>query len=122
VVIRTLDSRSPGASSHEMTEAKVTAGPSRCSLLHENGACTQGGMVDPEEVRRRLEAKLPGARIEVANPGGDGEHLEVEVASAAFAGLGLVEQHRMVYAALGDLMPRIHALQLRTQAEGEGVR
>src|SRR5215469_3670744 len=71
-------------------------------------------MVDPEEVRRQLEAALPGARIEVANPAGDGEHLEVRVATAAFAGLGLVEQHRMVYAALGDLMPRIHALQLRT--------
>ena len=79
-------------------------------------------MVDPDEVRRRLEAKLPGARIEVANPAGDGEHLEVHVASPQFAGLGLVEQHRMVYAALGDLMPRIHAVQLRTEADAEGAR
>jgi len=79
-------------------------------------------MVDPEEVRRRLTAAMPGARIEVANPTGDGEHLEVRVASAAFTGLGLVEQHRAVYAALGDLMPRIHALQLRTEAEGEKNR
>jgi stress-induced morphogen len=79
-------------------------------------------MVDPEEVRRRLEASLPGARIEVANPSGDGEHLEVQVTAAAFAGLGLVEQHRMVYAAIGDLMPRIHAVQLRTQAGGEETR
>ena len=79
-------------------------------------------MVDPDEVQRRLEAELPGARIEVANPAGDGEHLEVRVSSTAFAGLGLVEQHRMVYAALGDLMPRIHALQLRTEAEREGTR
>ena len=90
-------------------------------MLHHGGACSQWCMVDPEEVRRQLEAALPGARIEVANPAGDGEHLEVRVA-AAFAGLGLVEQHRMVYAALGDLMPRIHALQLRTEAEGEGAR
>jgi len=91
-------------------------------LLHDIRACSQWCMVDPEEVRRQLEAALPGARIEVANPAGDGEHLEVRVATAAFAGLGLVEQHRMVYAALGDLMPRIHALQLRTEAEGEGAR
>ena len=91
-------------------------------MLHDYGACSQWYMVDPEEVRRQLEAALPGARIEVANPAGDGEHLEVRVATAAFAGLGLVEQHRMVYAALGDLMPRIHALQLRTEAEGEGAR
>jgi stress-induced morphogen len=79
-------------------------------------------MVDPEEVRSRLRATWPDARIEVANPAGDGEHLEVHVAAAAFAGLGLVEQHRMVYAALGDLMPRIHALQLRTEVRGEGAR
>jgi len=92
------------------------------ALLHADGACSQGCMVDPEEVRRQLEAALPGARIEVANPAGDGEHLEVHVATAAFAGLGLVEQHRMVYAALGDLMPRIHALQLRTEVRGEGAR
>ena len=91
-------------------------------MLHDYGACSQWYMVDPEEVRRQLEAALPGARIEVANPAGDGEHLEVRVAAAAFAGLGLVEQHRIVYAALGDLMPRIHALQLRTEAEGEGAR
>jgi stress-induced morphogen len=33
-----------------------------------------------------------------------------------------VEQHRLVYAALGDLMPRIHALSLRTESEKEGLR
>jgi stress-induced morphogen len=42
--------------------------------------------------------------------------------SEAFAGRGLVDQHRMVYAALGELMPRIHALQLRTQPRGEDIR
>ena len=79
-------------------------------------------MVDPHEVRRCLEAAFPEARIVVANPAGDGEHLEVEVASPTFAGRGLVDQHRMVYAALGALMPRIHALQLRTEAKLEDVR
>ncbi len=79
-------------------------------------------MVDPHEVQRRLESAFPGARIVVANPAGDGEHLEVQVASATFAGRGLVDQHRMVYAALGELMPRIHALQLRTESQVEDVR
>jgi stress-induced morphogen len=81
-----------------------------------------GYMVNPEDVRRCLEAAFPGARIVVENPGGDGEHLEVQVASATFAGRGLVDQHRMVYAALGDLMSRIHALQLRTETQAEGIR
>ncbi len=80
------------------------------------------GMVDPAEVQRRLVREFPGARVEVANPAGDGEHIEVWVASKTFAGRGLVEQHRMVYAALGDLMPNIHALQLRTEIDPEESR
>jgi stress-induced morphogen len=92
------------------------------TLLHPNQACSQDRMVDPDEVRRRIEAALPGARVAVADTTGAGDHFEVRVAAAAFAGIGLVEQHRMVYAALGDLMPRIHALQLKTEAEGEGAR
>jgi stress-induced morphogen len=79
-------------------------------------------MVDPADVQHRLEREFPGARIEVANPAGDGEHIEVWVVSKAFAGRGLVEQHRMVYAALGDLMPNIHALQLRTEIDAEEPR
>ena len=34
----------------------------------------------------------------------------------AFAGKTLVEQHQVVYRALGKLMPQIHALSLRTEA------
>jgi len=79
-------------------------------------------MVDPADVRRCLEAAFPGARIVVENPAGDGEHLEVLIESRDFAGRGLLDQHRMVYAALGDLMPRIHALQLKTHATEEGAR
>ena len=90
-------------------------------MLHPDGAYSEMAMVDPQEVRRRLEGEFPGAHIDVANPAGDGEHIEVRVASPAFAGRGLVEQHRMVYAALGELMPRIHALQLRTEVAGEGT-
>ena len=76
-------------------------------------------MVDPAEVRSRIVAALPGANVEVADTTGGGDHFEVSVAAAAFAGLGLVEQHRLVYGALGDLMPRIHALSLRTETPGE---
>lgn len=76
-------------------------------------------MVDPDEVRSRIEVALPGASVEVADTTGGGDHFEVSVVAAAFAGLGLVEQHRLVYGALGDLMSRIHALQLRTETPGE---
>lgn len=92
------------------------------ALLHGTGACSDGLMVDPEEVRRRIAAAFPGARVTVADTTGGGDHFDAHVVAAAFAGLGLVDQHRLVYAALGDLMPRIHALSLRTETDGEITR
>ncbi len=73
-------------------------------------------MTSPEEVRRRIEAALPGARVEVADTTGAGDHFEVHVNAPGFAGKTLVEQHQLVYRALATLMPRIHALSLRTAA------
>lgn len=44
----------------------------------------------------------------------DGEsHFDLVIESAAFEGLNLVKRHRLVYMMLGDLMPQIHALQIR---------
>ena len=73
-------------------------------------------MTTPDEIRRALEAALPGARIDVEDTTGGGDHFDVRVASAAFAGKTLVEQHQLVYGALDGLMPRIHALSLKTSA------
>ncbi len=73
-------------------------------------------MTTPADIRRALEAALPGARIAVADTTGGGDHFDVEVATPAFAGKTLVEQHQLVYGALGSLMPQIHALSLRTTA------
>ena len=74
-------------------------------------------MTTPEEIRGAIEQALPGARVAVADTTGGGDHFEVDVTAAAFAGRSLVEQHQLVYRALGDLMPRIHALSLRTAAQ-----
>ena len=73
-------------------------------------------MVSTEEVRRRIEDGVAGARAEVVDTTGAGDHFDVQVISTAFSGLGLLEQHRLVYDALGDLMQTIHALSLRTSA------
>jgi len=83
-----------------------------------------------EEIRRRL-AVLSPARIELvddsakhaghagAAPGGN-THWNLTIVSASFAGKPTVARHRMVYAALGELMQHpIHALAIRAQAPGE---
>ena len=45
----------------------------------------------------------------------EGGHFDAIIVSARFEGLGLVERHRTVYAALGDLRERrVHALALKT--------
>ena len=47
-------------------------------------------------------------------------HFRVEIVAAAFAGQPPLARHRMVYAALGELMQTdIHALSVRALAPGE---
>lgn len=49
-----------------------------------------------------------------AGDDGTGEsHFAVELSSAALKGLSRVAQQRAVYAALGDVMARIHALEIK---------
>ena len=71
--------------------------------------------MSPEDIRRRIEDALPGARVTVADATGAGDHFEVRVQAAAFAGRTLVQQHQLVYGALGSLMGRIRALALQTE-------
>ena len=60
---------------------------------------------------------MPEARVEVI---GDGHHFEAVIVSPTFAGKSMLQQHRMVYATLGDKMrEEIHALSLRTLTPDE---
>jgi stress-induced morphogen len=67
-----------------------------------------------------IESGIPGARAEVKDLTGTGDHFSAVVTAEAFAGKGLLQQHRMVYAAVGKAMEGsnapIHALQLDTRA------
>ncbi len=61
---------------------------------------------------------LPGASVDVTDD--DGAHFAATVISSAFEGLPLLDRHRKVYAALGELMHGlIHALALVTQTPTE---
>lgn len=47
--------------------------------------------------------------------GDDGTHFEALIVSPAFVGKTMVQQHQLVYAALGDRMrAEIHALSMKT--------
>ena len=71
-------------------------------------------MITIDEVRQRIEAALPGAQVRVGTFSGH-DHFEAIVEAPQFAGKTRIEQHRMVYAALEDLIGgAMHALALKT--------
>ncbi len=55
--------------------------------------------------------------VAVVDRTGTGDHFQVSVTSERFNGLGLVDQHRLVYDALSDLLEdgTIHELRIRTK-------
>ena len=68
-----------------------------------------------------LHAAFPDARVvEVVDRTGGGDHFHVTVVSAQFDGLSLVEQHKLVYAALATPLAdgTIHELRITTRTEG----
>jgi acid stress-induced BolA-like protein IbaG/YrbA len=74
-------------------------------------------MVKPEEVKSHLQESLQCEFVEVR---GDGQHFEATIVSAAFRGKSRVQQHQIVYRALGDRMQEeIHALSMKTYSPEE---
>jgi stress-induced morphogen len=72
-------------------------------------------MLEPDRVRALLNDAFPGAEIDLVDLTGTKDHYQARIVSPAFAGKSLVEQHQMVYRALGDAMHGpIHALALKT--------
>jgi len=68
-----------------------------------------------------LRAAFPDASVvEVVDRTGGGDHFHVTVVSGQFAGLSLVDQHKLVYAALAEPLAdgTIHELRITTRAEG----
>ncbi len=54
------------------------------------------------ELKRRIEEAIPGARAEVEDYTGGGDHFRATVTSSSFAGRSRIEQHRLVYQGYGD--------------------
>jgi stress-induced morphogen len=71
--------------------------------------------MSPESVRRLLLAALPDADVKLVDLTGTEDHYEARIVSQAFEGKTLIEQHQLVYRALGDAIHGpIHAFALKT--------
>ncbi|MDH5536413.1 MAG: BolA/IbaG family iron-sulfur metabolism protein [Betaproteobacteria bacterium] len=69
-------------------------------------------MISPEQIKGWIQDNLECDHVEVA---GDGHHFEAVIVCAAFRGKPKVQQHQLVYKALGTRMrEEIHALSMRT--------
>ena len=74
-------------------------------------------MISIEEVKRRIEEALPGATVEVGTFSG-ADHFQALVEAPQFKDKTLVEQHKMVYAAVDGLLGgAMHALALKTRVK-----
>jgi stress-induced morphogen len=75
-------------------------------------------MPDASDIKSRIEAAIPGARADVEDWTGGGDHFRATVVATAFAGLSRIQQHRLVYDVFGDeIGGPIHALSLTTRTE-----
>ena len=72
-------------------------------------------MIEPVEVERLLRARFNDALVELVDLTGTRDHYQARIVSQVFAGKSLIEQHQLVYGALGSAMSgAIHALALKT--------
>ncbi len=68
--------------------------------------------MNAEEIKVMIENAMPESIVMVE---GDGTHFQAIVVTSEFEGKGLLEQHQIVYKAIGEAMKdRIHALSLKT--------
>jgi stress-induced morphogen len=68
-----------------------------------------------EEIIHLIEKAFPDAEINLKALVADGDHYEAHIVSSAFKGKTRIQQHQMVYQALGERMGNeLHALSVRT--------
>ena len=73
-------------------------------------------MIADDALASLIHAAMPDAEVQIVDRTGTMDHFNLTVRSRAFAGKTLIEQHRLVYAALGTALRdgRVHAVEIKT--------
>ncbi len=72
--------------------------------------------ISREKLYDMLANAFVDAEISLVDMAGDDNHYEVTIASKEFENLSLIQQHRMVYDALGSCVGNeLHALKINTK-------
>ena len=78
--------------------------------------------MNADDIATLLRQKMPEADVHVEDTRGDGRHFTALVVSAAFEGLTRIQQHQMVYKALGACVgEEVHALQIVTRTPDDAA-
>ena len=74
-------------------------------------------MIAKDDLAALIRERLPDAQVDVLDRTGTLDHFDVLVRSKAFAGVPLMDRHRMVEAAVSKARAdgRLHALAIRTE-------
>lgn len=74
-----------------------------------------------KEIEELIRAGLPEATIvDIRDPLNDRTHFEATIVSPSFEGLSRMQQHKLVYKALGNSFEGpLHALQMTTAAPSQ---
>jgi stress-induced morphogen len=77
-------------------------------------------MIEPDVLKQQLRNAFPEASVlELEDLTGTKDHYRAVIVHAAFRGKTRIEQHKLVYQALGALMDGpVHALALETRPPG----
>ena len=68
-----------------------------------------------EEIKSLIKAAIPDAEITIEDLAGDNNHYSATIKSRVFSGKSRIDQHKLVYRALGKKMGNeLHALALNT--------
>ena len=68
-----------------------------------------------EEIKSLIQKAIPDAEITIQDLAGDENHYSATIKSQIFSGKSKIEQHKLIYKALGSKMGgELHALALNT--------
>ncbi len=76
--------------------------------------------MEAQAIEQMIKDALPGCTVEITDLRGDGDHYACHVIAAEFRGKSRIQQHQIVYQALGGKMGGdLHALALQTTPREE---
>jgi len=71
--------------------------------------------MNEDQLKKIIEAGISDANVKITDTRGSGDHFQALIISPSFKDIPLLEQHQLVYKAVGSHMKKeIHALSIKT--------